>query len=112
MSFRRDQLLTRFGHPYRHTRGLGLKDIFNKVLRSGVKTTVEKGGEMVGTALKSSSNPALQVLGHITTNASQGMADAISDGPAKKAEPVKAVNVRADVEQVAATTGHQQVAGG
>ena len=112
MSFRRDELfLTRFGYPYRRGQRLGLKDIFNKVIRTGVKTTVEKGGELVGTALKSSFNPALQVLGHITTNASKGMAEAISDGPAERAEPVKAVNVQADVEQVAGTTGHQQQAG-
>ena len=97
--------MNRFGRPYR---GRGFKDFVKKILKTGAKTSIEKGGEVVGTALKNSSNPAFQVLGHIATNTSKGMAEAIQgDGP-RKVEPVKAINIKADVEDAARTSGQQQ----
>lgn len=108
MPFRRDQMLNRFGQLYRG-RGNKFTDFMKKVLRTGAKTTIEKGGELVGKTLKNSSNPAFQVLGHVAANASKGAADALSSGPEALAEPVKAINVKGDVEQEAKTTGTQQV---
>ena len=101
-SYGRDQPLNRFGQPYRG-RGNRFTDFVKKVLRTGAKTGIEVGGKMVSTTLKGSSNPALQVLGHIAGNTSKGVSDALSTQ-----EPVKTVNVKGDLEQEGKTSGGQQ----